>query len=203
MNYSAIIPVKSLDSAKSRLAKTLPSDLRQKLVLMMLQHVIETLTESKFFDTVFVVSSDQTVLDFSKKYTAIPLQVPLHTLNSDLQKAALMATKNNPDRLLTISADLPWVTIPDIHKLVALQKKSEEVVLVPSKEQTGTNAVLCTPLALPFLFGKNSLSKFQKAATERNVSTAMYHSPTIAFDLDTPTDLKTLLAKDNVYSFLL
>ena len=63
MKYSALIPVKSLATAKSRLASSLSQHQRETLVLDMLHHVLCVLQASELFEQVSVVSSDEKVLE--------------------------------------------------------------------------------------------------------------------------------------------
>ena len=201
MKYNALIPVKSLHHAKSRLASKIVPEVRTKLVFLMLEHLIDVVSNSGVIEKIFVISGDETVLRFAKKKHANTVYVPLKNLNSDLRNALIQKELDKSGAILTISADLPFVTVSDIRSLIMLGH-TNKVVLAPSKEGTGTNAILCKPLAIPFLFGKNSFLKFKHETIKKNLRTAIYNSPTIAFDLDTPADLKALLAQDNAYSSL-
>jgi 2-phospho-L-lactate guanylyltransferase len=70
------------------------------------------------------------------------------------------------------------------------QSRQHAVVLAPSLEGTGTNAILmCPPLALPYLFGLNSRHRYQQAARQRKLSCAVYSSIGLAVDIDTIDDL--------------
>ena len=202
MNNQVLIPVKPLDVAKSRLAKTLSLPEREKLIISMLAHVLKVVTTTSLFNAICVASADETILAFAKKQGATPLFVPLQNHNSDLQTAALKAPINNADRLLTLSADLPLLTINDINKLYELMQ-TNDIVLAPSKEKTGTNAIFSKPQLVPYLFGPGSFANYQHAAEKINLQTAVYTSPTIAFDVDTPKDLTELLRRDEKYAAIL
>ena len=56
ITYKAVIPVKSLATAKSRLAEHLTLSQRQTLVLDMLYHVLQVLRETELFERISVVS---------------------------------------------------------------------------------------------------------------------------------------------------
>ena len=70
MIYKALIPVKTLSQAKSRLADHLTPDQRATLVLDMLHHVIATLNASNVLDGVTVVSPDLRVLETAELWGA-------------------------------------------------------------------------------------------------------------------------------------
>ena len=191
MMYRALIPVKALSAAKSRLATHLTLLQREHLVLDMLQHVLQVLRESHIFESITVVSADQRVLDFAQTcgIQAIREEMPGH--NAALHAAALKKQVAGA-ALLTIAADLPLLHASDIHTLIE-QSQRYPVVLASSRDGTGTNALLIRPpLALPYLFGTNSLQRFQQAAKERHLSYTIYHSIGLSLDIDTIDDLDDL-----------
>src|SRR5579883_2991482 len=88
MKYSALVPVKRLALAKSRLSGHLSRKLREMLVLDMLQHVVSTLCESDLFEQVYVVSADVQVLELVQDWGAEPLREMQPGHNPALQAAA-------------------------------------------------------------------------------------------------------------------
>ena len=192
ITYRALIPVKSLDTSKSRLAEHLTLCQRQTLVLDMLHHVIQVLRESELFERISVVSPDPRVLEQAQSWGAQALIEERHGHNPSLHTAALKETISDATALLTISADLPLLSISDIRGLVE-QSTQHQVVLAPSHEGTGTNAILVRPpLAVPYLFGPNSLQSYLEAAQQRQLSVTLFHSPGLAWDIDTIKDLHGL-----------
>lgn len=220
MKYSALVPMKALALAKSRLAPYLLRERRETLVLGMLHHVVHTLCTSKMFEQVYVVSTDTSVLELARSWGAEPLLETQQGHNPALQEAARTilerivrrhsafaaqatfctsgkdgeSASNLPpeEGLLTISADLPLLTLEDIRTLIQ-QAEQYQVVLASSGDSTGTNALLaCPPLALPYLFGPNSLPAYISAARQQHISYTVYHSPNLAFDIDTIEDLRKL-----------
>ncbi len=187
--YKALIPVKSLDTAKSRLYEHLTLCQRQTLVLDMLHHVLQVLRESELFESISVVSPDMRVLERAQAWGAQPLVEEQHGHNPSLHAAAL---KQYGPALLTISADLPLLRINDIRCLIE-QSRQHQVVLAPSHEGTGTNAIITRPpLAVPYLFGPNSLLLYVQAARQRRLSSTLVHSRGLATDIDTIEDLQEL-----------
>jgi 2-phospho-L-lactate guanylyltransferase len=190
ITYKALIPVKALATAKSRLAEHLTLCQRQTLVLDMLHHVLQVLRESEQFESIAVVSPDMRVLELAQTWSAQALIEEQHGHNPSLHAAALK--EKTSTALLTISADLPLLSICDIHSLIE-QSRQHQVVLAASHEGTGTNAILVRPpLAVPYLFGPNSLQRYQQAARQRQLSTTLVHSRGLATDIDTIEDLHKL-----------
>src|SRR5207248_5166114 len=133
ITYKALIPVKSLAIAKSRLAEHLTLCQRQTLVLDMLHHVLQVLRESEQFESISVVSPDTRVLELAQAWSAQALIEEQHGHNPSLHAAAL---KEKTRALLTISADLPLLSTRDIHSLIE-QSRQHQVVLAASHEGTG------------------------------------------------------------------
>jgi 2-phospho-L-lactate guanylyltransferase len=192
MKYSAIIPVKSLATAKSRLAPFLSQHQRERLVLDMLQHVLCALHHSELFEHISVVSADARVLNQAHTWGARALSEEQHGHNPALQAAALREKAEGVSTLLTISADLPKLTTHEIRCMIE-QSTQYEVVLAPSRDGTGTNAILVRPpLVIPYLFGPDSFHNYIEAARQLQLSYTTYHSTGLALDIDTKDDLDEL-----------
>ncbi|HEX6478798.1 MAG TPA: 2-phospho-L-lactate guanylyltransferase [Ktedonobacteraceae bacterium] len=192
MTYTALVPLKSLTIAKSRLAPYLSHHQREILVLNMLHHVLQSLRRSELFERISVVSSDERVLEQAEVWEAQALHEEKGGHNPALEAAALRELEAGSTALLTISADLPLLTIRDIRTLVE-QSTQYEVVIAASREGTGTNAILVRPpLALPYLFGPDSLQLHRQAAMQRHLSYTIYSSCGLALDIDTINDLHQL-----------
>src|SRR5712692_1902309 len=108
--------------------------------------------------------------------------------NSELLGRPPSASSNTQQALLTISADLPLLKRHYIHALIE-QSCHYQVVLAPSRDGTGTNAILVRPpLAVPYLFGPNSLQRYLDAAEQRHLSSTLCKSSGLGFDVDTIED---------------
>lgn len=189
MKNNALIPVKSLTMAKSRLASSFSQLQRERLVLDMLHHILCVLFDSGLFEIVSVVSSDEKVLKRAYVWGAQAIVEEYHDHNHALHAAALKEIEKGATTLLTISADLPLLTTHEIRHFFE-QSLQHDVVLAPSRDGTGTNAIVVhPPLAVPYVFGPGSLQSFVQAAKQRHLSYAMYHSIGLALDIDTIDDL--------------
>ncbi|MBA2287963.1 MAG: 2-phospho-L-lactate guanylyltransferase [Ktedonobacteraceae bacterium] len=190
--YRALVPVKTLSMAKSRLADYMPVREREMLVLDMLHHVLTVLRESALLAQIAVVSPDRRVLEQAQAWGVEAFVEEQHGHNPALHAAALRMLANETDALLTISADLPLLHVNDLSGLVA-QSASYPVVLAAARDGTGTNALLLRPpLALPYLFGPHSLQRYIEAARQQGLGSTLYHSTGLALDIDTSDDLHLL-----------
>jgi 2-phospho-L-lactate guanylyltransferase len=189
---AALVPVKALSEVKSRLATHLTLDQRESLVMDMLRHVLQVLKASNMLEHISVVSPDHRVLEAAQSWGAQALLEEMPGHNASLHAAALHEQAAGTAALLTIAADLPLLQASDIRAMI-VQSARHPVVLAPSREGTGTNAVIVRPpLALPYLFGKNSLQRFQQAACQARLDSFLYHSIGLSLDIDTIDDLDDL-----------
>jgi 2-phospho-L-lactate/phosphoenolpyruvate guanylyltransferase len=197
MTYRALIPVKRLTEAKSRLATDLSQQQRAELVLAMLHHVIQVLQGVETFTSIAVVSPDPRVLQQATLWGALAYQEEQQGHNPALEAAARRELAAGASALLTISADLPLLKESEIEHMVRLSEWYR-VVLGASQEGTGTNARLVRPpLALPYLFGPGSLQRHEEAARVRHLSVIRYESKGTSLDVDTIHDLQHLWQSRN------
>jgi 2-phospho-L-lactate/phosphoenolpyruvate guanylyltransferase len=192
MIYRALIPVKSLTQAKSRLANDLSREQRAKLVIDMLKHVVCVLQNVEMLSSIAVISPDQQVLRLANSWGINAYPEEVHGHNPALDAAARRELRTGASGLLTISADLPLLEANEIELMLDLAHRYQ-VVLGASHEGTGTNALLLRPpLAIPYLFGSGSLQSHEQAAKERGLSVICYNSTGTALDIDTIHDLEQL-----------
>lgn len=160
-------------------------------MLDMLHHVIYTLQDSNVLDYVSVVSLDKHVLEQAQAWGAHVRVEEEIGHNPALTSAALQEIAAGSTSLLTISADLPLLHISDIHNMIE-QSKQHAVVLAPSYDHTGTNALLVRPpLALPYTFGPGSLQRYLSESRKRQLSCSLSTSIGLGLDIDTIEDLTT------------
>ena len=173
MKYNALIPVKSLMTAKSRLSSSFTQDQRERLVLDMLHHVLLVLLDSELFEKVSVVSPDKHVLEKADFWGAQAVVEEHHGHNQSLHAAALRELSEGVTTLLTISADLPLLTTQEIRCFYE-QSLQHDVVLASSRDGTGTNAIMVhPPLAVPYVFGPGSLKSYVEIAMQKHLSFAI------------------------------
>jgi len=190
----AIVPVRALEGAKSRLGDRLDPEERQALVLALLDRTIRAAEEVAGLETVVVVSQDPTVLRAASSAGATPIRQLDDGLNEGLRTAARWAMADGATALLVLAADLPAITALAIRQVVAAAEAVARddrplVVLVADRHGRGTNALLISPPdAIPFAFGHDSRAAHLAAASVVGAAIAEPDSP-LSLDLDLPEDL--------------
>ena len=185
------LPVKSLGYAKSRLAPVLAPPERGALALAMFEDVLDAALAVEGWET-WVVSSDENVLEIALARgvaTAIPEEGA--SLPAAIGQVEAEAADKTLHALAILHADTPLVT-PDA--LRAALHTLGPVVIAPSTDERGTNLLpRRPPRAIPSRFGADSYRRHLEAAEERGLPIAVVEREELAFDLDAPGDILTVL----------
>lgn len=185
-----IIPAKPFDQAKTRLADALTGPQRASLAKNLLRRTVRL---ARSVGEVVVISTDSAVRRQAKQQGAWALVEAEPGLNSAVRQALAWVAANGGKTALVIPADLPLLTADDLHQMIRLGQQSPGVVLAPCHRADGTNALLLSPPdAVAPAFGPNSFARHVAAARRAGLEPVIYHSPTISFDLDLPSDLAAL-----------
>ena len=92
--------------------------------------------------------------------------------------------------MLTLPGDIPLVTAGEIASLLAAHRAAPAFTIAPSRDERGSNAVICSPPdAVPLRFGENSFLPHLRAAEACDIRPTVLRLPGIALDVDTPEDL--------------
>jgi 2-phospho-L-lactate guanylyltransferase len=195
---SALIPVKNLTASKSRLSGCLSGEQRERLSAFMLQKVLQALQRSGRFDLICVVTHDVRVAQIGQKYAARVIWEPQPTNeNQAIGYATEICHCLGVESLLVLPADIPFLTVQDIEVILTGTTEGPKVTLCPSKEGTGTNALLRTPSGvIPARFGPNSFSLHLLEAQAKKIPCEVHPLPRVALDIDTPEDLSALKKTD-------
>jgi 2-phospho-L-lactate/phosphoenolpyruvate guanylyltransferase len=205
----AIVPVKSLAEAKQRLACVLPLQARRTLMLTMLRDVLATLGQVEALGPVVVVTPDAQAADHAAGCGARVLREGRAQGHSAAARAGFAhAAVHGAERALTVPADAPLVTPAEVARLIdaAASEAGARVVLVPSHDRDGTNAVLAAPPdAFPPSFGPGSFARHLAQAEAMRLDCRVVELAGLGMDVDEPRDLQALLAvkrDDPGYAFL-
>lgn len=205
----AIVPVKSLEQAKQRLAAVLPLAVRRRLMLVMLEDVLATLRHVERLGPVVAVTPDAEVAELAANAGARVLREASSQGHSAAAIAGFAyAQSRGAVRALTLPADAPLVTAAELRSLIEGDDVTAGPVLtlVPSHDGDGTNGFLVSPpdLIQPS-FGPGSFARHLAQAAAGKIECRVHHLPGLALDIDEPGDLARLIAQkrgDWRYDFL-
>ncbi len=187
----AIIPVGSLDGAKSRLGAVLDAEERLDLTLRLARTTIAAAVAADLVDDVFVITPDDTIRAMAAELGARPILQRDRGLNHGLTAARGEALAAGADAILILPIDLPEVTAAAIDAVAATLRAADRpmVALVPDRHGRGTNALLIAPPdAIDLCFGGDSAFAHRAAAAAVDAHLVELSGP-LSLDLDTPDDL--------------
>ncbi len=189
----AIIPVKPLNRAKSRLADVLEPDQRRFLAETMLRHVLETVQAVPQVMGTLVISRDTKVLSIAREYDARTVQESgAPELNAALLRATKVVASWGCNATLVLPADLPLIAPEDVTNIVNLGRSVMTVVISTDQSEDGTNALFMRPPGLiPYAFGPGSYARHVQLAREAGAEVTVYRSDRLSLDIDLPADLNS------------
>jgi 2-phospho-L-lactate guanylyltransferase len=191
----ALVPVRSLSGAKTRLGEPLDAEERTELIRAMLRRTVHEARAAAGLDAVMVVSMDGALLAEARAMGASSFLQDREGLNEGLDEARL-AVGTGATALMVLPVDLPGVSAAALDALVTAAELARRaaperpaVIVVPDRHGTGTNALLLVPPdAIPFRFGEGSRAAHAAAARSAGASYVELDGP-LDFDVDTPADL--------------
>lgn len=191
MSVWAVVPLKSPESAKSRLRGVLNAAQRRRLFFALAQRVVDAAMHTPGIVGVTVVTSSEAVVAFAEKLGAQSLR-----LDSDQGTAAACSRaldalpRERHAGVLFVAGDLPLISPSALGPLVELSQGRPLVAIAGDRHRFGTNALLCSPGdAIPLCFGEASFAKHRAAATHLGVPAHIVDSAALALDIDEPADL--------------
>jgi 2-phospho-L-lactate guanylyltransferase len=189
----AVIPVKPLSEAKSRLKPVMDGQSRSQLAARLLRRTLNVVAGESRVQRVVITSRDARALLVAKQLGALPLpEAGGRGLNFALSQAAAVAAKRGAQSLLIIASDLPLLSPEDLHLLFSAAEDSQ-VVVAPDRHDTGTNALfLRPPERLQPAFGSGSYERHLKQARAAGIEPFVVRSLGLGFDLDVPSDYEDL-----------
>ncbi|MEU4313607.1 2-phospho-L-lactate guanylyltransferase [Nocardia sp. NPDC024068] len=191
----AVIAVKTLESAKSRLAGVLAREQRSRLVLAMLADTVRAAGAVPGVASITVVTPDAAVADTVRALGAQVHPEPagggadgLNTALADA--AAALRARHGEIGLLALQADLPALRPAELSAVLAAAPAHSRA-LVADHAGTGTAALLAPPgVALRPRFGRDSAHRHRDDGAHELHG----HWPGLRRDIDTPEDLAAVLA---------
>jgi len=194
----ALVPLKDLVQAKTRLAGLLRPSERRALAQAMVQDVLTVLTEHPEIERVTLVSDDPGANLLASNYGVdcwSEHSLGARGLNVVIERASarLLALVDEP--LLVLHGDLPLLTTASISRALACQRASKGLVVGCDRHGTGTNLLAFNRTSVPqFCFGVDSCARHLASARSNGVPAQVLQEPGIALDVDEPDDLAVFMS---------
>ena len=193
----AVVPVKRFAAAKTRLAPVLGSQEREVLARLMLEDVLETLSDSAdLLAWMMIVTSDRNAAAIAEaRGAAVVWQDEDNGINAALRVAIDRIGGSTEAGVVIVPSDIPQLSRRMIAAAVEAIARPRSLAIAAAREDGGTNLIACRPAAaLPLHFGPGSFMRHCRAAQQNGLSVSPLHLPELLLDIDRPEDLKSFRA---------
>jgi 2-phospho-L-lactate/phosphoenolpyruvate guanylyltransferase len=195
---AVLLPIKDLQHAKQRLAGVLTPDERFALAQAMLADTTRALGGVQHAHKIFVITNYAPAIETAAKHGwEVFREEQQISESASVDLASRLCAERQVSSLLRLPLDLPLIQSRDIDELLSIECSAPSVVMVPSRDGTGTNAILRTPPALfPSHFGPNSFAKHRSEAERAGAKIIVRRNERLEMDVDDEADLRALLRHD-------
>jgi 2-phospho-L-lactate guanylyltransferase len=183
---AAVIPIKRLRDAKSRLADGLSARERANLVRTLLGRTLSIVRASGLVSRVALVTPEESLAGDM----GVQVLPDGADLNSGLKAAAAWSIGVGARSLLILPGDLPLLQPNDLHALLSARAPGISVAQTPDG---GTGALfLAPPDCIEPAFGSGSFNRHVELAQKAGIPVRIVQREGLTFDLDTSADLERL-----------
>jgi 2-phospho-L-lactate guanylyltransferase len=189
---AVLIAAKHLALAKTRLGHVMGAADRIVLAEAMFRDVLGAALGARAAEHVAVVSSDPALLAIARGAGALVIDEEFpRGLNAAVRLASAALAAQGVSELCTVLSDIPLVSSQDIDAVfAALAEEGRGVVLVPSRDLSGTNIIARAPAeTIPTRFGSQSLARHLEECYRRGLPSQVVRLHAPALDLDAFDDL--------------
>lgn len=193
-----LLPVKDLNNAKKRLTGVLTPEERFRLAGAMLADTIRAVRGVRCAETIFVVTNYEPVMPLAEEnqWEILREEQQISEIDS-VDAASKICEQRGVTGLLRLPLDLPLIQSSDIDELLTVECPAPALVIVPSRDGTGTNAMMRTPPTLfPSHFGSGSFAKHLAEAKRAHARVMVRRNARLEMDVDDEADLRALLEHD-------
>ena len=168
----------------------------------MLEEVLNTVSNCKHISKVVLVSKDEDALKIGRQFNAVEIFDNESGVNDAVSLADQYLSDKEFDCSVTFPQDIPIMKPSDIDNIFCFFKSETGVLIVPSRQLNGTNALLQSPVGVMNTQYDRGSYRYQldaaKAVT-KNTSIALIRR--IMLDIDDLSDLSLMLNQNEKPDF--
>lgn len=195
---AVLLPIKNLRNAKQRLTGVLTPEERFRLAQAMLADTVHGVQGVRGAEKILVVTSYTPAIQMAQDNGWEVLHEDQQISESvSVDAASRQCAERGITAVLRLPLDVPLVESRDIDELLGVDYRPPSMVIVPSRDGTGTNAILRTPPTLfPSHFGTGSFAKHCAEAERAGAQILLRRNARLEMDVDDEADLRALLEHD-------
>ena len=114
----------------------------------MLKEVLRTISSCKLVNQIILVSKDDNVLKIGRQFNTVEIFDNESGVNNAVNLADEYLSEKKFDCSIIFPQDIPTITSSDIETLLGFIKATNSVIIVPSRQFNGTNALVRYPSGL-------------------------------------------------------
>ncbi|WP_432289419.1 2-phospho-L-lactate guanylyltransferase (plasmid) [Aminobacter sp. BA135] len=186
----ALVPVKRLGWAKSRLAPHLTTGERNCLAEAMLRDVLDVLSKVPQLGGIAVITSDTAVASIANDYNAVVIDdLDDAGINNAVRRGQRALAAEGHAGVLVIPGDIPFLSAQEIE--LALSALADcNVVITPANRDGGTNLLgFSPPHVMDPSFGLHSFRRHLAIARAMGLEVVVLPLEGAGHDIDVPADL--------------
>ena len=168
----------------------------------MLQEVLNTLSNCKLVNKIVLVSKDEAALKIGRQFDVIEIFDNESGVNDAVSLADQYLSDKKFDCSITFPQDIPIMTSSDIDNLLGFVKSKSSVIIVPSRQFNGTNALVRCPVDImetKYDMGSYTFQIDAARTKTENISIALIRR--IMLDIDDEFDLAFMLKQGEKQDF--
>jgi 2-phospho-L-lactate guanylyltransferase len=189
LSFWIVVLIKDFTTAKSRLAPVLDAVPRRRLAEMTAARALDA---ALALAPTFAVCGSVEAADLARlRGAALVVESSPSGQNPAAARGLAEVSERGAESVLLLSSDLPLVDEAALRRLLAeTEVPGSLVVAAPADGRQGTNALYLRPPGdFSLHFGEASLPRFAEEARLRGRRFIVHDDPTLALDLDEPSDL--------------
>jgi len=192
-----LIPVKSLTTAKQRLAAALDQERRSQLAEAMLRDVMIAAAGLLGRIDVALVTGDARARALAAEFGFLAIDDPRNeSETAAIEMATAWCEQRGYDTTVVVPGDIPLITSGELQRVLDAAP-AEGAVFVPAYDRRGSNCILRRPAAIiPLRFGNDSFLPHCEAMGQTGRELVILEMPGIGLDVDNPHELELLVQRE-------
>lgn len=192
-----IIPIKRFEKSKTRLSGFLSQEQRAWLCHLMVNDLIEKMSELEESNLFLVTNEIIPIPEKSKEKVVVLFEGRSSGVNDAVKIADYYIEKNKFDSSIVIPIDIPLLTLKEIKEIISFAQNYKEIIcMVPSTRFDGTNILLRKPHSIiETSYDDNSFFNHFKKALDNGASLKIFYHDNLKMDIDTIDDVMLALKK--------